>query len=296
MLIQDYKATPMTDKKAIGEAVEVNTESTKLSARFFAPAGHPKAHLILHGATGVPQGYYASFSSWAAKQGIGVLTYDYRDFGSSLHRPLKESKATFSDWSIHDQESAEATLAKIAPKGPLWMLGHSLGGMTFPFRKRHKRLERITAIGSGYTHVSDHPWSYRLFVLAFWYGVGPLATTLASYMPGKRLSLGADLPAGVYWQWRKWCTSPDFYQSDIGVALPEPDFLMEDDSPQVRLLTMDDDVVVPPAAVLRYLAAFPEGRVVYQKLYPHDYGLPSLRHIEIFSRRNSAAWPAILGL
>lgn len=284
----------MADQRPTGETIEINAEGAKLSARFYAPEGQAKAHLVLHSATGVPQGYYAPFADWAAKQGIGVLTYDYRDFGNSLHRPLRESRTTFSDWVIRDQAAAEARLAELAPQGPLWMLGHSLGGMAFAFRKPDARMERITAIGAGYTRVGDHPWSYRPFVLAFWYGVGPLATMLAGYMPGKKLSLGADLPAGVYWQWRRWCTSPDFYRGDIGAVLPEPDFAME--GPQIRLLTMEDDVVVPPAAVLRYVATFPQGRVMYQKLYPYDFGLPSLRHIEVFSRRNSAAWPAILGL
>lgn len=283
----------MQENKPTGKIVEVATEGAKLSARFFAPEGEVKAHLVLHGATGVPQGYYASFADWAAKQGIGVLTYDYRDFGASQIRPMRESKATFSDWAIRDQAAAEATLAELAPEGPLWMLGHSLGGMTFPFRKHDARMERITAVGAGFTNVSDHPWSYRPFVLAFWYGIGPLATMVAGYMPGKKLSMGADLPAGVYWQWRRWCISPDFYRGDIGVALPEPDFVME--GPQVRILTMEDDVVVPPSAVLRYVNAFPEGRVTYQKLHPYDFGLPSLRHIEVFSRRNSAVWPHILG-
>lgn len=159
----------MADQRPTGETIEINAEGAKLSARFYAPEGQAKAHLVLHSATGVPQGYYAPFADWAAKQGIGVLTYDYRDFGNSLHRPLRESRTTFSDWVIRDQAAAEARLAELAPQGPLWMLGHSLGGMAFAFRKPDARMERITAIGAGYTRVGDHPWSYRPFVLAFWY-------------------------------------------------------------------------------------------------------------------------------
>jgi hypothetical protein len=59
------------------------------------------------------------------------------------------------------------------------------------------------------------------------------------------------------------------------------------------MLTTVDDVVVPPVAVRRYAAAFPEGRVTYRMLYPGEFGLRSLRHIEVFSARNAAAWPAI---
>ena len=106
--------------------------------------------------------------------------------------------------------------------------------------------------------------------------------------------LGADLPAGVYWQWRKWCTRRDFFRSDIGVSLPEPDFRML--GPALRMLTAEDDVVVPPVAVQRYADAFPEGRVEFRMLSPAEFGLPSLRHIEVFSKGAAAAWPAILGL
>jgi hypothetical protein len=62
------------------------------------------------------------------------------------------------------------------------------------------------------------------------------------------------------------------------------------------MLTTADDVVIPPVTVRRwsYAAAFPEGRVTYRMLYPCEFGLRSLRHIEVFSARNAAAQPAIL--
>jgi predicted alpha/beta hydrolase len=275
-----------------GQSLEIPAEGAQLSARFYPPQQAAKAHLLLHGATGVRQRYYAAFANWASEQGLGVLTYDYRDFGESRHRPLRESDANFADWAIRDQAAAEARLAALAPEGPLWLLGHSLGGLGFAFREYDPRVERITTIGAGLCHVSDHPWSYRPVALAFWYVVGPVGTALAGYLPGRKLFLGADLPAGVYWQWRKWCTRRDFFQSDIGKSLPEPNFQIK--GPALQMLTMEDDVVVPPVAVRRYAAAFPEGRVTYRMLCPSEFGLPSLRHIEVFSARNAAAWPAIL--
>jgi predicted alpha/beta hydrolase len=282
----------MAKRLQLGQCLEIQAEDAQLSARFYPPQGAAKAHLLLHGATGVPQRYCAAFANWASEQGLGVLTYDYRDFGESQHRPLRESDANFADWAIRDQAAAEARLAALAPEGPLWLLGHSLGGLGFAFREHDPRIERITTIGAGLCHVSDHPWSYRPIALAFWYVVGPVGTAMAGYLPGRKLLLGADLPAGVYWQWRKWCTRRDFFQSDIGKSLPEPNFQIK--GPALQMLTAEDDVVVPPVAVRRYAAAFPEGRVTYRMLYPGEFGLPSLRHIEVFSARNAAAWPAIL--
>lgn len=284
----------MSKRARIGQTLRIEAEGASLAGRFYPPSGEPLAHLVLHGATGVPQRYYAPFATWAAEQGVGVLTYDYRDFGESQHRPLRQSDATFADWAVRDQAAAEAMLAALAPDGPLWLLGHSLGGLGFPFVHHNPRLERITTIGAGIGHYSDHPWSYRPTALAFWFLIGPVGAALAGYLPGRKLLLGADLPAGVYWQWRRWCTRRDFYRRDIGKSLPQPDYALA--GPCIRLLTAADDVVVPPVAVRRYADAFPEGRATYEMIQPSAFGLTSIRHIEALSRGCAAVWPTILGL
>lgn len=274
--------------------VVIHAEGATLSARFTPAVGPPRANLVLHGATGVPQRYYQPFARWAALRGVGVLTYDYRDFGASRTGPMRDSRASFADWMLRDQGAAEHRLAELAPDGPLRVLGHSLGGLGVAFRRFDARVSRITTIGAGMAHHTDHPWSYRPIALAFWFVLGPVGTALAGYLPGRRMLLGADLPAGVYWQWRRWCTRRAFFHEDIGHSLPQPDFTAPE--PELRMLTMTDDVVVPPVAVRRYADAFAAGRVEFTALNPADYGLSSLRHIAVLSAPNAAAWPAILDL
>lgn len=276
------------------KSVTILAQGVELAGRYYPPIGPIRANLVLHPATGVPQRYYRHFAEWAARRSVGTLTYDYRDFGESLHRPMRESESTFADWLIHDQSAADRVLSELAPDGPLWSLGHSAGGLGLLFRNLNPRVERIITIGSGFAHVSDHPWSYLPVVLAFWYVVGPLGASVAGYLPGRRLLLGADLPAGVYWQWRKWCTQRDFFQSDIGKDLPPPKF--DIGSAKLRVLTMIDDVVVPPRAVRKFANAFASGGASFEILNPSDYELPSLRHVEVFSKNCAPAWPAILGL
>ena len=87
--------------------------------------------------------YYAA---WAAAHGINVLTYDYRDFAESQTRPMRESQADFADWAVHDQAAALDTLAKLATTGPLWVLGHSLGGLGIPFQNLPERVTHITIV------------------------------------------------------------------------------------------------------------------------------------------------------
>ena len=274
--------------------IRITTEGPVLAATLQTAAGRPRAILVLHGATGVPQTYYRHFAAWCAEQGVSVLTYDYRDFGQSLAGPMKASRATFADWAVRDQAAAEAAAADLAPDLPIWVLGHSLGGLGVPFHIHGPRVERITTIGAGMGHYSDHPWSYRPKALAFWFLVGPVATALAGYLPGRRLMLGADLPAGVYWQWRRWCTSREFHAGDIGHLLPEPGY----DLGGIRLtmLAPEDDVVVPPVAVDRYASAFAASEPTVVRLRPEDYGLAGIGHIQALSPSRKVLWPDILGL
>lgn len=276
------------------EKHEISAEGARLAGTYYPPQGAAQANLVLHGATGVPQRFYRHFAHWAAARGIGVLTYDYRDFGESQWRPMRQSDATFADWAVRDQVAAQTKLAELAPEGPLWVLGHSLGGLGLPFHGQSERVEKIVTVGAGIGHFMDHPWGYRPKVLAFWFLLGPVATTLAGYMPGKRLLLGADLPAGVYWQWRRWCTRRDFYDRDIGRSLPLPDYTFS--GPEIRICVARDDVVVPPVAVRRYAERLAPSGAEYHCLDPADYGLPGLGHIEVLARENARAWAALMGL
>ena len=249
---------------------------------------------MLHSAAGVPQRFYRHFTAWANARGLGVLTYDYRDFGDSAFRPLRESDTIFADWAVRDQAAAQAALADLAPEGPLWVLGHSLGGLGIPFHGYPDRVAKIVTVGAGLGHFTDHPWSYRPKVLAFWFLLGPPATALAGYMPGKRLMLGADLPAGVYWQWRKWCTRRDFFDSDIGVSLPAPNYALE--GPEIRICVASDDVVVPPVAVKRYAKALAPSGAIKHAFTPAEYGLSTLGHIDFLARDKEPIWADLLGL
>ncbi|MGD9918263.1 MAG: alpha/beta fold hydrolase [Paenirhodobacter sp.] len=274
--------------------IEIPAEGARLVGTYYPPEGPARANLVLHGATGVPQRFYRHFAAWAAARGIGVLTYDYRDFGESQQRPMRDSDTIFADWAVRDQAAAQRALAEIAPEGPLWVLGHSLGGLGIPFHDYPARTEKIVSVGAGIGHFTDHPWSYRPKVLAFWFLLGPVATALAGYMPGKRLLLGADLPAGVYWQWRRWCTRRDFYDSDIGRSLPAPNYAPS--VPRIRICVAGDDVVVPPVAVRRYADALAPGGATYHCVAPSDHGLAALGHIEFLARDREPAWAGLLDL
>ncbi|MFM7333656.1 MAG: alpha/beta fold hydrolase [Tabrizicola sp.] len=276
-----------------GEELDIRSDGATLRGRMVRPKGTPRAAMVIHGATGAPAGFYRGFAEWAARdRDLAVLTYDYRDFGASLRRPMRGSKATLADWGRLDQAAALAALARMYPDTALWVLGHSVGGLWMGWHPAMERVARAITIGAGLTHVSDHPWRYQWKARVFWSPpVRALAAT-AGYLPGRLVGLGADLPRGVYEDWRRWCTTRGWHLSDVGRTLPLPDPSRV--TARLRMIAVADDDLVPPEAVWRARALYPEAMKEQKVLRPADFGLASIGHIPPFTRRNAVLWPAIL--
>ncbi|MDU8944415.1 alpha/beta hydrolase family protein [Ovoidimarina sediminis] len=279
--------------RALAPAVETLTfraDIATLTGTLFRPAGRPRAAIVLHAATGVPARYYRHFAAWLADRGYACLTYDYRGLGASATRPMRDETATLADWGLRDQPAAQRALEAAVGDVPVWAIGHSIGGMMVPFNEGAARLDRLITVASGPVHLSDHPLGWKARAHLFWNGPGALAAAALGYLPGKILGLGADLPAGVYWQWRRWCTTRGFYLGDIGATLPMPEFRAF--TGHLRAVAIADDGMVPPAAVWRLLQTYPEAWKSQAVIRPA--GRP-IGHIAVFSPENAAHWPAILG-
>lgn len=266
-------------------------DGAELVGRLYRPDGRPFAALVLNGATGVHQTFYTHFARWlAGERGIACLTFDYRDTGRSQSGPMRNSTADMTDWGIRDQVAARRVMRREVPDVPFWVLGHSLGAMLLPNQPETDGIARVIGVASGMVHHSDHPWPYRALALNFWFTIGPLATALCGYLPGKRLGFGEDLPASAFWQWRKWCTSRDFNRHDFGPRLPAPDWR---GTRNVRLHAFIDDDLIPPHCVERLAGNFGDAAKVV-RIDPKDHGLNGIGHLSAFSRRNRKVWPMLL--
>lgn len=268
------------------------TDGARLAARLFRPAGPPLRAIALHPAVGVAQDYYARFATWLAEEHqAAVLTYDYRDFGASAAGPLTASKASMALWGAVDQDAVLSALCARFPDLPVWVVGHSHGGMYVPFHAEAERVERIVTVASGLPYWTRHPLSYMPQVLAFWWLIGPAATAVLGYLPGKAMGLGADLPKDVYWQWRRWCLSPGYYRRDWGKALPVPDLGRV--TCDVTLVSLADDQMMPPTQVRALATSYPAAKVTHRVIAPAEIGASAIGHLRLFSERNQKAWPLL---
>jgi predicted alpha/beta hydrolase len=114
----------------------------------------------------------------------------------------------------------------------------------------------------------------------------------AGYMPGRLLGMGADMPLGVYRDWRRGCTTHGWNLIDTGrtLHLPDPQRV----TCEFKMIAVADDDLVPPDAVGRARALYPEAVKRQKVLRPAEFGLKTIGHIPPFQRRNAALWPAIL--
>ena len=196
-----------------------------------------------------------------------------------------------SDWGLLDQDAA---------------LSHAVAA----FRTCRYELSaiRLADIGSLFMTVSigwigssrwragrllAHPIRKLPEVVSLWWLAGPAATLALGYLPGRRLGLGADLPAGVFWQWRRWCLRKGYSGSDWGARLPEPD--LDKARFNLDLVAIADDWMIPPGVVWRLTDFYPKAVVNRTLVEPKAFGLDAIGHLAVFRDPNRAARPRIAG-
>lgn len=277
------------------QIVQIPAPGAELTGRLtLPPAGTaPKGAVVLHGATGVPAPYYDAFARWLAEtRGFAVLGYDYRDFGASARGLMARAVARMSDWGLYDQPAALDWVQGRFAGLPHWVIGHSVGGIWLDHHPGIPDVARVITLGAGLPHLTDHPWPWALRACAFWFGPLPLITRALGYAPLGRLGLGADLPAGVFRQWRRWCLNRGWNAVDLGRSLPsgQPNRL----TAPWKVIALADDRLVPPPTVWRLMERHPLAIKSQLVLRPADHGLAPVGHIAAFHRRNAALWPSII--
>jgi len=215
-------------------------------------AANPQAHLLIAGATGVPQGFYRRFAEYAAQRGFTTLTLDYRGIGRSKPASLRGFAMDYLDWA-HLDLAAAVDLHR-HPTRPLFMVGHSFGGHAFGLLPNHDQVQGFYTFGTGAGWHGWMPRTEQLRVLAMWRLVGPLITRYKGYLAWNRLGMGEDLPLGVYTQWKRWCRFPRYFFDD-----PQMPGLAERFA-QVRTPIIAanalDDLWAPPASRDAFMAAY----------------------------------------
>lgn len=279
-----------------GQYPTILSETLPLAARDGYPlvathytAPDPQAHLLIAGATGVPQGFYRRFAEYAAQRGFNTLTLDYRGIGLSRPASLRGFAMDYLDWA-HLDLAAAVEHHRHATR-PLFMIGHSFGGHAFGLLPNHDQVQGFYTFGTGAGWHGWMPRTEQVRVLAMWRLVGPLITRYKGYLAWSRLGMGEDLPLGVYIQWKRWCRFPRYFFDD-----PQMPGLAERFA-QVRTPIVAanalDDLWAPPSSRDAFMAAY--SAAPYQARNIDNTGdLGAIGHMGYFRPGAQVLWEDVL--
>lgn len=265
------------------------SDGYSLAAMRFPASSPLRGHIVVAGATGVPQTFYARFAEHAATRGFTTLTFDYRGIGQSRPASLAGFEATFLDWARLDLAAAVEMMADATV--PLFVVGHSFGGHALGLLPNHDQVAGcyVFAAGAGW-----HGWMAlpeRLRVQLLWKVLLPPLVRWKGYLPWSLLGMGEDLPLGVYRQWRRWCQYPHYFLDDPLVPkLREQCARVR--APIVGANALDDAWAPPRSRDAFLLNAYPNAHVESIEIDPRDFG--PIGHVGYFRRNATPLWDRAL--
>jgi predicted alpha/beta hydrolase len=266
----------------------------KLAARVYEPEGPGRGSVVIGGAMGVRQDYYAAFAQWLAAQGWRVTSFDYRGSGESLpdtpDGSLRGFKADLFDWA-RDFEAVIDHAHAARPDQPLYLLGHSLGAQLPGLLNNTHKISGMLSVAAGSGYWRENAPQLKRIVLYFWFILVPLATRLFGYFPGRRLKKVGDLPAGVVMQWRKWCLNPRYTVGAEGEAVRQRYASV---TFPVLALSISDDELMTLRGTRSLMRCYENAPVEIQSITPADLSVRRIGHFGSFrSEHQALLWPRI---
>ena len=254
-----------------------------LAAHRFAPAGAPRAVVVLPCAMVVKQDFYFPFAHFLAQQGFAVLTFDYRGAGASLpqrfRRSLRGFKADLFDWAERDYNAA-LRCARMWDVGvPLLVVGHSLGGQLPGLLPDAHLIDGMLTVASGSGYWRDNAPKTKRMVWFMWYFAVPLYTRLFGYFPGKKMKKVGDLPKGVIFQWSQWCRNPHYVVDRKGNPIRNGYHGIR--APILSLSFTDDDLMSRRSIDSQH-GFYSNAPVEYRHIAPEDVQAKRIGHFGFF--------------
>lgn len=261
-----------------------------LIGTLYTPEHGIKANIVLSSATGVPQAFYRRFAEYTTQFGYQVLTFDYRGVAQSAPKRLKGFKMSYLDWGTLDLAAAIDFLAQ--DPIPLFMVGHSYGGQALGLAPNHAKVTAMYCFGTGAGWHGYMPFKEKMKVQVIWNIIFPPMVAVTGYLPWSKLNMGADLPIGVYQQWRKWCKNPTYFFAD-----PEQHALIAQyaqvKTPIYAVSALDDDWALPNSRHA-FMQHYRQAPMQFINISASDYGLKEIGHMGYFRKGAEKIWDEIL--
>lgn len=257
-----------------------------IAATRYPAKGATRAHLVMAGATGVPQGFYRRFAEFASSQGYSVMTLDYRGIGRSKPKSLKGFRMDYLDWGR--QDLAAAVDAMSVPDLPLYVVGHSYGGHAFGLLPNHHKVDGLYTFATGAGWDGWMPLAERLRVKFMWGVLGPLIVRIKGYLAWSWMGMGEDLPIDVYRQWKHWCSFPRYFFQDPEMTHIATGF----DNVRSPIMACNalDDLWARPKSRDAFMAGYRNVEWKSKDIDPRQAGMGPIGHMGYFKQKCAPLW------
>lgn len=261
-----------------------------LTGYHYSPLNPSKAKIILCSATGVPQPFYRRFCEYVVQFGYEILSFDYRGIAESAPEKMKGFEMQYLDWGILDLTGAIDFFSENTKD--LFLVGHSFGGQALGLCSNHQKVKAMYCFGTGAGWAGYMPFKEKFKVSVMWNIVFPPLIAVKGYLPWSKFNMGADLPLGVYVQWKKWCKSPKYFFAD-----PDLTSLVEQ---YARVKTkiyavsaLDDDWALPNSRHA-FMQHYQNADIHYIDITASQYGMKKIGHMGYFKKGSENIWDFII--
>ncbi len=266
--------------------------AAQIAVRVYETDRPDRGNVVIGGAMGVRQDYYAPFAQWLAAQGWRVTTFDYRGSGASMPNTpgtsLRGFKADLFDWA-RDYEAVIDHAHAAAPEKPLYLLGHSLGAQLPGLLDNAHKVSGMLSVAAGSGYWRENAPRLKRIVPYFWFFLVPLATRLFGYFPGRRLRKVGDLPAGVMMQWRRWCLHPQYSVGAEGEPVRQRYASVRF---PVTALSITDDELMTLRGTHSLINLYENAQREVHRIAPADLAVRRIGHFGPFRHEHeSTLWP-----
>ena len=263
-----------------------------ICAYHFLPSRPAKGTVVVACAMGTPQSYYQGFAQWLALQGFDAFTFDFRAIGESKHAELTDYRHSIIDWATLDASTMLDYVLEQRQLGPVYWIGHSLGGQIHPLVTRISEVNKIItfACGTGYWKKNAPP--IRRKIWWFWNLLVPISQKIYVYYPGSKFGMVGDLPSSIMSQWRLWCSHPDYC---VGVEDEHVARKFEASKVPLTSIGFYDDEMLSEQNLQDLFELFGSDEKQLKMVNPKELGLSRIGHMGFFrASLGESLWSQIL--
>ena len=262
-------------------------DGIKLAGTLYTPE-KLKGAVLIAPATGIVRQFYTSFAKHLANNGFGVITFDNRGIGGSLHGNINDSKASLVDWGQLDATAALEYLQHEFPNTSYHLVGHSAGGQLVGLMPNAHLLSSIFNFGCSSGSFSGWGQKSKLNGHIFLGTFIPLSNLIFGHTKSQWVGMGEPLPKKVASQWRKWCYGKGYVKVAFGKEITKHYY----DSLEVPSywINASDDGIATNANVDDMIAVFDKLPAKKLELHPEKYGYKDIGHMKFFSKKRNKLW------